>query len=78
MRVDQLHPDLAAEPLDIPAELMDSVHRHQTHLAALIASLRAAGLQEVAIDASVRALVDSYAGELSAAIHNMMKAQQGG
>lgn len=74
VRVDQLTPPpTSAEPLEIPAELQDSVRRHQRHLVTLIASLRAAGLQEALIDANVRALVDSYAAELSAAIHAMMK-----
>jgi hypothetical protein len=74
VRIDQLHPaSTAAQPLEIPAELLDSVRRHQTHLAALIASLRAAGLEEAMVDASVRALIDSYADELTAAIRAMMK-----
>jgi hypothetical protein len=74
VRIDQLHPaPTAAQPLEIPAELLDSVRRHQTHLAALIASLRAAGLEEAMVDASVRALIDSYADELTAAIRAMMK-----
>lgn len=79
MRIDQLHPTpTAAEPLEIPAELLDSVVRHQAHLAALIASLRAAGLQEDMVEASVRTLVDSYADELTVAIRGMMKDQHHG
>lgn len=76
MRIDQLRPmPTAAEPLEIPAELLDSVHRHQAHLAALIASLQAAGLQEDMIEVSVRTLVDSYADELTLAIRAMVKVQ---
>ncbi len=75
MRIDQLTPTpTGAEPIDIPAELLDSVMRHQAHLAQLVTSLRAAGLQESMIDTSIRALVDSYAGELTAAIRAMAKA----
>lgn len=74
MRIDQLHPTpTAAQALEIPAELLDSVHRHQTHLAALVVSFRAAGLKEEMVDASVRSLVDSYANELTIAIRAMMK-----
>lgn len=74
MRIDQLQPlPSAAESLEIPPELMDSVHRHQAHLSALIASLRAAGLDEDVVDASVRALVDSYADDLTVAIRSMMR-----
>lgn len=79
MRIDQLSPTpSAAEPLEIPAELLGSVSRHQAHLAALIASLQAAGLQEDMIEASVRTLVDSYADELTAAIRAMAKDQRHG
>jgi hypothetical protein len=79
VRIDQLSPaPSAAEPLEIPAELRDSVLRHQAHLVALIASLRAAGLEEAMIDASVRTLVDSYAAELTVAIRAMMKEPQRG
>jgi hypothetical protein len=74
VRIDQLRPTpTTAESLEIPAELLDSVNRHQAHLAALIASLQAAGLQEDMIDASVRTLVDSYANELTIAIRAMVK-----
>ncbi|UZK68378.1 hypothetical protein OKW76_09880 [Sphingomonas sp. S1-29] len=74
MRIDQLDPTpTAAEPLEIPSELLESVHRHQAHLAALIASMRAAGVEHDTIESSVRTLVDSYADELTAAIREMMK-----
>lgn len=79
MRIDQLRPTpTAAEPLEIPAELLDSVNRHQAHLTALIASLEAAGLQEDMIEASVRTLVDSYADELTRAIRAMVRDQRRG
>jgi hypothetical protein len=74
LRIDQLRPaPTAAEPLEIPPELLDSVVRHQAHLAALIASLRDAGLREDMVESSVRTLIDSYADELTLAIRQMMK-----
>jgi hypothetical protein len=77
MRIDQLHPaPTMAQPLEIPVELLASVKRHQGHLAALIASMRAAGMEGDAIDASVRVLVDSYADELTAAIRRMMQEER--
>lgn len=79
MRIDQLQPrPSAAEPLEIPAELLSSVTRHQAHLAQLITSLQAAGLQDDMIESSVRVLVDSYAEELTTAIRSMAKDQQNG
>lgn len=75
MRITELHPTPTdAEALDIPAELLDSVRRHQSHLASLVASLRAAGLSEDMVDSSVRTLVDSYAEELTVAVRGLMKA----
>jgi ABC-type antimicrobial peptide transport system ATPase subunit len=74
MRIDELEPrPTVAEPLEIPAELQDSVMRHQAHLAALVTSLRAAGMQEDVVEISVRSLVDSYAQELTLAIRTMME-----
>lgn len=74
MRIDQLQPaPTAAEPLEIPSELLPSVRRHQAHLSALIVSMNAAGIDNEAIEASVRSLVDSYADELTVAIRNMMR-----
>lgn len=74
MRIDQLRPTpTIASNLEVPAELHDSVARHQAHLAELVASLRTAGLQEEMIDSSVRMLVDRYAEELTAAIRAMGK-----
>lgn len=79
MRIDQLQPaPSVAEPLEIPPELLASVQRHQAHLSELIVSLRAAGLGEDVVDASIRTLVDSYAADLTAAIRAMMKAPQHG
>ncbi len=79
MRIDQLQPGpSAAEPLEIPAELLSSVTRHQAHLAQLITSLQAAGLQDDMIESSVRVLVDSYADELTTAIRGMAKDAQNG
>ncbi|QNE32981.1 hypothetical protein F1C10_14335 [Sphingomonas sp. NBWT7] len=73
MRIDQLLPTpTAAEPLEIPAELLESVQRHQAHLSALVASMRSAGVAGDAIESSVRVLVDSYADELTAVIRSMM------
>ncbi|NYD92024.1 hypothetical protein [Sphingomonas melonis] len=67
-----------AGPLTIPPELAASVARHQAHLTALIASLRAAGIDEDTVAASVRTLVDSYADELTDALREMLKAQHHG
>lgn len=74
MRIDQLNPSPTfASAVDIPAELMDSVIRHQAHLAELIATLRGAGVSEEMVEASVRTLVDSYADELTIAIRGIVK-----
>ncbi|MGK6321753.1 hypothetical protein ACMGDM_01565 [Sphingomonas sp. DT-51] len=74
MRVDELEPTPSnAEPLEIPGELLASVNRHQANLAALVASLRAAGVQEQMVESSVRTLVDSYADELTMAIRELVK-----
>ena len=74
MRIDELSPrPTNAGPLEIPPELHDSVTRHQAHLAALMTSLRAAGLPEDRVESSVRTLVDSYAAELTAAIRAMAR-----
>jgi hypothetical protein len=75
MRIDQLQPEpTRRSTLEIPAELHDSVARHQANLAKLMVSLRAAGLPENMIDSSVRLLVDQYADELTAAIRAMGEA----
>lgn len=74
MRIDQLQPaPTSAPPLEIPFQLLDSVLRHQAHLLALVESLRAAGLDESMVDASVRTLIDSYADDLTVAVRTMMK-----
>jgi hypothetical protein len=76
VRIDELEPPpTCAEPLEIPAELLESVSRHQANLAGLVRSLRAAGLDEEMVEKSVRTLIDSYADELTAAIRSMMKDQ---
>lgn len=54
--------------------LLGSVRRHQAHLATLIESLRAAGVDEATVEASIRELVDSYAAELTAAVTQMLEA----
>jgi len=74
VRIDQLQPTpTSAQPLEIPEPLLASVLRHQAHLAALIESLRAAGVDETMVEASVRTLMDSYAQDLTVAIRTMMK-----
>jgi hypothetical protein len=79
VRIDELEPTpSAAQPLEIPAELLSSVNRHQAHLTALVASLRAAGLPDEMIETSVRSLVDSYAYELTSAIRAMPKVPENG
>ncbi len=79
MRIDQLQPTpTSAQPLEIPPQLLESVLRHQSHLASLVTSLRAAGLGEDVVEASVRTLVDSYAEDLTVAIRAMMKEPQHG
>jgi len=79
VRIDELEPTPSvAEPLEIPAELLSSVNRHQAHLTTLVASLRAAGLPTDMIETSVRTLVDSYADELTLAIRAMLKDSQHG
>jgi hypothetical protein len=79
MRIDEIHPALTtAQPIEIPTELLESVQRHQAHLSALVASMRAAGIEGDAIEASVRILVDSYADELTTAIRRMMQEDRHG
>ncbi|KQM65576.1 hypothetical protein ASE75_04775 [Sphingomonas sp. Leaf17] len=74
MRITELHPaPTAAEPLEIPDALLASVTRHQAHLVDLIATLKAAGLDDAMVESSVRTLVDSYADELTVAIRGIMK-----
>ena len=74
MRIGQLErTSSSADPFEIPPELLESVRRHQSHLSALIVSLRAAGLDDDVVDASVRTLVDSYADDLTVAIRTMIK-----
>jgi hypothetical protein len=68
---------LASVPHDrdqeaIPPELQESVQRHQRHLAALVGSLRAAGVGEEVIEVSVGQLLDSYRDELTAAMRALV------
>ena len=58
--------------VEIPPELRVSVQRHEQHLAQLVGTLRAAGMDAALIDASVRKLVDSYREELMAAIRALV------
>jgi hypothetical protein len=58
----------------IPHELQDSVQRHQRHLAALVESLRAAGVGEDVIEASVSQLLESYRNELTDAMRALLMA----
>ncbi len=79
MRIDELEPTPTnAAPLEIPDDLLESVRRHQTNLATLVASLRAAGIDEAVVDASIRSLVDSYADELTRAVQQMLRADARG
>ena len=64
-----------ADDLGLPPELRASVQRHQAHLAALVDSLRAAGVDEGTIEASVRQLVESYGEELAVALRAFVRGQ---
>lgn len=55
---------------ELPAELQASLERHRRHLAALVASLRAAGVNDELIEHSVRQLIESYTAELTAALRS--------
>lgn len=65
----------SAAEAELPPELLASVERHHEHLAALVASLRAAGVDETLVETSVRQLVDTYSIELTAAMKSMMRGQ---
>lgn len=56
----------------LPPELQASVRRHQEHLGALVVSLRAAGVDEGIIAASVQRLMISYGMELTGAIQTLV------
>jgi hypothetical protein len=67
-------PDNAAiAESELPPGLHGSVQRHRQHLAELVVSLRAAGVDEAMIDTSVRDLVASYGNELAAAIRALVR-----
>jgi hypothetical protein len=57
-----------ATELEIPPVLQASVRRHEAHLARLLESFRAAGMDEAQIEAAVSVVIDSYKGELLQAI----------
>lgn len=52
----------------VPSRLGEAVMRHRDHVAALVSSIRTAGLDEAAIRGGVDRLVEQYRGELAAAI----------
>lgn len=60
---------------ELPPELQASVRRHHQHLAALVASLRAAGVDEAIVETSVRQLVESYSVELTAAMQALVRGE---
>lgn len=60
--------------IPIPAQLTDSLKRHQQNLAALIVSLRSAGLDESTIESNVHEIVRSYEAELMVAIKALVRA----
>ncbi|UAJ12314.1 hypothetical protein [Polymorphobacter megasporae] len=60
--------NFSADDPELPPELRASVQRHQKHLGVLVVSLRAAGIDEGTIEASVRQLVESYGEELTVAM----------
>lgn len=65
------------QPQQIPPELRASVARHQENLLRLMASLRAAGMDEAQIEAALTTLVDSYKRELLEAIRTLRTAEDG-
>lgn len=65
----------APDRSSLPPELQASVWRHQEHLRALVVSLRAAGVDESVVEASVKQLVSSYALELTAALQALVCGQ---
>ena len=62
----------------MPAALAASIQRHRAHLAQLVASLRAAGIAEAQVEASVNTLIASYRAELMVALKSWMKANHDG
>ena len=59
---------------EIPLVLRASVERHQANLARLLHSLRASGMDEAQIEASVIVVIDSYKHELIQAIRTLSAA----
>jgi len=58
----------------LPLALQASFERHHAHLAQLVTSLRAAGIEEAQVEASVNSLMVSYQAELMAVLKSWMKA----
>jgi hypothetical protein len=58
---------------EIPDALRAVVDRHHRHLAALVDSLRSAGISEALVKHSVDVLIESYRAELSAAALRLAK-----
>lgn len=56
---------------DLPAPLRASLERHRTHLADLVGSMQAAGLEEARIADCVRGLIDAYEVDLRQALREM-------
>lgn len=58
-----------ASGLTVPLALQAGIGRHRAHLTQLTASMRAAGLPEAQITASIEALTASYRTELIRALN---------
>lgn len=72
---DFMDPAFAAE---VPPALQASIDRHRAHLVQLVASLRAAGIAEDQVEASVNMLMASYRAELISVLKSWMKADRDG
>jgi hypothetical protein len=62
----------------MPAPLQASIDRHRAHLAQLVTALRAAGVAETQVEASVNTLMATYRAELMLALKSWMKAGHDG
>jgi len=60
--------------LNVPPALAASINRHRAHVEQLATSLRAAGMPDAQIEASVSVLIASYRSELIPALKSLMKA----
>ena len=65
--------DMAAG-LSVPPALQAGIDRHRTHLAQLVITLRAAGVPEAQVAASVATLSASYRTELIQVLKSLSKA----